>query len=177
MARRKVSDPEIKRTFNKTHSVTETAKKLGVAKSTISKRLKLLTGNTTKLIVLEHASQVLGKEIDIFEQITKINEHANSLLDMLMNRYNGDIEAIEELERDKYKLKDPRELAIRIMAEIRGQLKLQLDIYQSIFDMKAAAEFQQEVLQAIGETSPDVRDKIMQTLTQRRAIRSSVKFL
>ena len=52
----------------------------------------------------------------------------------------------DEEEVVEYKLKDPRELALKAMAEIRGQLKLQLEIFQALYDMKAVQEFQQEVL-------------------------------
>jgi hypothetical protein len=51
-----------------------------------------------------------------------------------------------------------------------------LDIFQSLYDMKAVQEFQDEVLTAIGEASPDVRDKIIRSLNEKRAIRSAIKF-
>jgi dsDNA-specific endonuclease/ATPase MutS2 len=76
----------------------------------------------------------------------------------------------------EFKFKDPRELALKAMAEIRGQLKLQLEIFQCLYDMKAVQEFQDEVLTAIGEASKDVRDRIIRNLSEKRAIRSVVKF-
>ena len=75
----------------------------------------------------------------------------------------------------EFKFKDPRELALKAMAEIRGQLKLQLEIFQTLYDMKAVQEFQQEVLTAIGEASPDVRSRIIDKLNQARAIRTAIK--
>jgi hypothetical protein len=60
------------------------------------------------------------------------------------------------------------------MAEIRGQLNLQLDIFKTMYDMAAVAEFQKEVLTAIGEEAPDVRDRIIQRLKESRALRQSV---
>jgi hypothetical protein len=62
------------------------------------------------------------------------------------------------------------------MAEIRGQLKLQLEIFQTLYDLKAVEEFQNEVLTAIGEESPDVRERIIQRLRERRAVRAVIKF-
>jgi len=73
-------------------------------------------------------------------------------------------------------MKDPRELALKAMAEIRGQLKLQLEIFQCLYDMKAVQEFQNEVLTAIGDAAPDVRDRIIHNLNQKRAIRSAIEF-
>ena len=72
--------------------------------------------------------------------------------------------------------KEARELALKTMSEIRGQLKLQLEIFQTLYDMKAVQSFQAEVLKAIGEASPDVRQTIINNLRERRAVRSAVKF-
>ncbi|MBN1841682.1 MAG: hypothetical protein JW883_05295, partial [Deltaproteobacteria bacterium] len=110
----------------------------------------------------------------------------------LMRWNRGDDEALQILEGQvstkkvrvgdqeefvkEFKFKDPRELALKAMGEIRGQLKLQLEIFQALFDMRAVEEFQQEVLAAIGDASPDVRSAIIGKLNQRRAIRSTVKF-
>jgi hypothetical protein len=59
------------------------------------------------------------------------------------------------------------------MAEIRGQLKLQLEIFQCLYDLKAIQVFQEEVLSAIGDAAPDVRDKIIFNLNEKRAIRAA----
>jgi len=189
MAKRKVSDTQVKRAFKKTKSVSETARRLGVTKGTISKRLKSLKIKTSREIQLESAGEIVVKEINAFEQISKINQYANELLDILMCWNRGDPEAIRVLESQarkiaagdkehivkEFKFKDPRELAIKLMAEIRGQLRLQLEIMQSLFDMKAAAEFQQELIQLLGEIDPNVRIEFIRRLQERRAIRRSVQ--
>ena len=82
----------------------------------------------------------------------------------------------DEIPVDEFKFKDPRELALRAMAEIRCQLKLQLEIFSTLYDMKAAAEFQEEVLTAIGEVASDVRSKIIHKLNKRQAIRGAIRF-
>jgi hypothetical protein len=76
----------------------------------------------------------------------------------------------------EYKFKDPRELALKAMAEIRGQLGLQLEIFKALYDMAAVAEFQKEVLEAIGNASPELRDQIIHNLQKTRAIRSTLDF-
>ncbi len=73
-------------------------------------------------------------------------------------------------------MKDPRQLALQAMAEIRNQLKLQLDMFQALYDLRAAQEFQDEILTAIGEVDPDVRTKIIRKLGEKRALRTVVKF-
>ena len=98
-------------------------------------------------------------------------------------RWNrGDSEALQILESQvrkvkvkgseeeitEYRFKDPRELALRCMAEIRGQLNLQLDIFKTLYDVEAIAEFQKEVLSAIEEVSPDVRNTIINVSRKER---------
>ncbi|HIJ68720.1 MAG TPA: hypothetical protein HPP57_04355, partial [Deltaproteobacteria bacterium] len=74
----------------------------------------------------------------------------------------------------EYKFKDPRELALKAMQEIRGQLKLQLEIFQALFDMRAVKQFQTEVLEVIASVSTQARDEIIRRLTERNALRSAL---
>jgi hypothetical protein len=80
-----------------------------------------------------------------------------------------------EEEITEYRIKDPRELALKAMQEIRGQLNLQLDIFKTLYDVQAVAEFQKEVLTAIGEVDPNVRARIIQRLKEGRIIRQSIE--
>jgi len=61
------------------------------------------------------------------------------------------------------------------MQEIRGQLKLQLEIFQALFDMRAVQQFQAEVLEVIGSVSTGARDEIIRRLTERNALRSALE--
>ena len=135
--------------------------------------------------------EIVDHKIDAIEQLTRINEYANEILDLLMRWNRGDDEALqvlesqvaskkvrvgnEELEVQKVKFKDPRELALKAMAEIRGQLKLQLEIFQALFSLQAAEEFQNVVLETIAEVDPKVRNEILRRLNDKRAIRSAVR--
>ena len=86
----------------------------------------------------------------------------------------GDKEALAILEAQGLGNKDHREVALKAMAEIRGQLRLQLEIFQTLYDVSAVAEFQKEVLTAIGEVAPSVRDQIIYRLQKARAIRATL---
>ena len=133
----------------------EIAQVFGVTESAISKAKKELHITVIKNVALESAHRVVDKNLDAIDQLQKINNEANRLLD--------------ELEQTP-------ELKLKVMAEIRGQLKLQLDIFQTLYDMKAVQEFQQEVLSAIGEASQEVKNAIIGKLNQRRAIRTAIRF-
>jgi hypothetical protein len=166
----------------------EIAQYFGVTDGAISKAKNELKVAVVKNVALESAHKVVDKHLDTIGQLQKINENANELLDLLMRWNRGEEEALQILESQvrkvkikgseeevtEYRFKDPRELALKAMQEIRGQLNLQLDIFRTLYDVQAVAEFQKEVLTAIGEVSPDVRDRIIQKLKESRALRQSV---
>ncbi|HQP25123.1 MAG TPA: hypothetical protein PLP16_08150 [Smithellaceae bacterium] len=171
-------------------SQREVAQVFGVTEGAISKAKKELNISVVKNVSLERAHQVVEKNLNAVEQLQKINGYANELLDLLMRWNRGDKEALQILESQvrkvkvrgskeeevtEYRFKDPRELALKAMAEIRGQLSLQLDVLKALHDIQAIAEFQKEVLTIIGEVSPDVRDSIISRLKEGRAIRQSVE--
>jgi hypothetical protein len=153
---------------------------------------KNLNISVVKNVALENAHRVVDKNLNAIDQLQKINGYANELLDLLMKWQRGDNEALQVYESKLstkkvgsgnkkahirgFKTKDPRELALKAMAEIRGQLKLQLEIFQCLYDMKAVERFQNEVLTAIGDAAPDVRNRIIHKLNQKRAIRSAIEF-
>ena len=171
-------------------SQREIAQVFDVTEGAISKAKKELNIAVVKNVALENAGRIVDKNLNAVDQLQKINGYANELLDLLMRWGRGEDEALQILESQiryvkvngkeepvkEFKLKDPRELALKAMAEIRGQLKLQLEIFQTLYDMKAVEEFQSEVLETIGEASPDVRNAIINKLNKRRAIRSVIKF-
>jgi len=190
MPRPKFSDTKLKQLVNDGLNCTRIAKRLGVTKGAVSQRLKALNLAASKEVALVRAADVVRKELNAVEQLQKINDYANELLDLLMRWNRGDEEALQILESQvrtvkvrgqeeevtEYRFKDPRELALKAMQEIRGQLKLQLEIFQALYDIQAVAEFQKEVLEIIGNASPETRDQIIHNLKERRAIRSTLEF-
>ncbi len=168
------------------------AKVLDVSRQAVSKRLQEIRGKTTKVVVAKKLEQITDQKIDAMEQLTKVNRYANEILDLLMAWGRGDPEALQILESQvitrkvrvgdevidvqEFKLKDPRELSLKAMQVIKDQIKLQLEIFQTLYSLQAAEEFQTTVLEVIGEISPDVRRKIIHRLNEKRAVRSAVKF-
>ena len=192
VSKTKVSNIELEQFVRQGLGVSEIARKVGVSKGTVSSRLKALNVAITKDVTLHHAGEIVEKKLDAIGQLQKINDYANELLDLLMRWNRGDDEALQILESQvrkvkigkskdseeisEYKFKDPRELALKAMAEIRGQVSLQLDIFKALYDFAAVAEFQKEVLEAIKNASPEIRDQIVHNLQKARAIRSTLEF-
>jgi DNA-binding XRE family transcriptional regulator len=192
MGNPKINDHKLLRLIDKDGlSQSAAAKKIGVSRQAVNKRLQEIRGKTTKVVVAKKIEQVVNHKIDAIEQLTRINDYANEILDLLMRWNRGDDEALqvlesqvapkkvrigtEELEVNEVKFKDPRELALKAMAEIRGQLKLQLEIFQALFSLQAAEEFQNVVLETIAEVDPKVRNEILRRLNDKRAVRSAVR--
>jgi len=165
------------------------AKFFGVTPGAISQHKKNLNIAVVKNVALENAHRVVDKNLNAVEQLQKINTNANELLDLLMQWNRGDETALQILEGQvryvkvdgqeepvkEFKMKDPRELALKAMAEIRNQLRLQLEIFRSLYDMEEVQRFQEMVVSAIGEVSPETRNKIINNLKRRHAMRSGIK--
>ena len=155
MDNKKINDTKLVRLVDGGMTQADAARELGVTRQAVSQRLIELRGRTTRVMAAKQINRVVDQRLDAVEQLQKINNEANRLLD--------------ELEQTP-------ELKLKVMAEIRGQLRLQLDIFQTLYDMKAVQEFQQEVLSAIGEASKETRNAIIGKLNESRALRSAVKF-
>jgi hypothetical protein len=173
-------------------SQKEVAQVFQVSEGAISKAKKELNLAVVRNVSLESAHKIVGRSLDSIGQLQKINSHANWLLDVLMKWNKGDSEALQVLESQvagkkvrigdkeefvrEFKFKDPRELALHAMQEIRGQLKLQLEIFQTLYDMNEILSFQREVLEVIGDVSKEARDEIVRRLKERRALRNAVEW-
>jgi len=71
---------------------------------------------------------------------------------------------------------DPKGLILRVMQQIQNQLKLQIEILNSVANFEAVADFQREVISLIGEMDQDLKKKFIEGLRQKKAIRAAVRF-
>jgi hypothetical protein len=184
----RIDDKQLLQLVRNGNTIIGIARKMGVNRSSVSRRLKTLKIAINRNITIRAAHKIVDREIDALDQLRKINRDANEILDLLMRWNRGDEEALQvfesqvrrirvrgqEEEITQFRSKDPRELALRAMQEIREQLRLHLEIFQALFDMKGVQEFQTEVLEVIGSVSPEARDEIMRRLTEKSALRSAI---
>jgi DNA-binding Lrp family transcriptional regulator len=151
----KIIDCEMLRMVNNNKPQAEIARHFGVSPSAVCKRLRELRGKTTLAMVAGKISNVIDSKINTFLQLEKINKRANNLLDQA----EGDVQ----------------ESAL-MMREIREQLKLQMELFKTMWDVRAAMEFQDTVMTVIGKIDPEVRKKILTELNAKSAIRNAITF-
>jgi predicted transcriptional regulator len=165
------------------------AKKMCVSQAAVCKMLKKMGLAITAVSTMEMAPKIVKRQLNAVDQLQKINDYANELLDLVMRWNRGEEVALQLLESQakmvrvgqgkdvewirEFKFKDPREIALKAMLEIRGQLTLQLEIFKTLYGAESQQEFQTEVLDVIGEIDPNARAKILRQLNQRRLVRES----
>jgi len=154
MANGKIDKLKLSQMLRSGKSGKDCAKFFSVTEGAISQARKELNIAVVKSVALETAHQVVDKNLNAVDQLRNINHKANDLLEL----------AIKAADHDT---------TLKAMREIRGQLELQLEIFKTLYDLEAIADFQREVLTAIGEVDRDVRDKIIQRLKESRALRGS----
>ncbi|MGD9106560.1 MAG: hypothetical protein PVH55_12030 [Desulfobacterales bacterium] len=155
MAKPKVDINKLSQMLRAGKSVKECAKHFNVTASAISQHKRNLHVGVVKNICMENAHRVVEKNLNIIDQLFKINEEANKLLNDLLQK---------------------PEIKLKTMTEIRNQLKLQLEIFQTLFDFRAVEAFQQEVLETIKGVDINVRNEIINRLNQRQALYKFLKF-
>lgn len=189
----KLNDRELLQLIDKEKlSQADAARRLGVSRQRVSQRLIELRGRTTRAIVCKKLEAVIDDRIDVQQQLKKANVRVNEMCDLLWRWMNGEPEALRVLESQtkrvvhgegeaadevvEIRMKDPRELFLRCLSEIREQAMAQMKVYDSIYNFKQAAEFQHEIIEAIGEVEPSVRQRIIDRLNKRRSLGQAVRW-
>ena len=155
MANGKIDKLKLSQLLRSGKSGKDCAKVFGVTEGAISQARKELNIAVVKSVALETAHQVVEKNLNAVDQLLNINRKANTLLEL----------AIQAEDHDT---------TLKAMREIRGQLELQLEIFKTLYDIQAVADFQREVLTAIGEVDSGVKNLIINRLKEGRALRQSV---
>jgi hypothetical protein len=154
MANGKIDKLKLSQLLRSGKSGKDCAKVFGVTEGAISQARKELNIAVVKSVALETAHQVVDRNLNAVDQLLNINRKANTLLEV----------AIQANDHDT---------TLKAMREIRGQLELQLEIFKTLYDIQAVADFQREVLTAIGEVDSGVRNLIINRLKEGRALRQS----
>ena len=151
-----INDTNLLRLIDKEKmSQSQAAKALGVSRQAVNTRLKQLRGKTSYAVAAANVQRAVDSKLDVVEQLKEINTKARELLD----------EAV-----------DDAHLSVKLMAEIRNQLRLMMDVYEMLYSLEGAAQFQQAVLETLEEVDPELRKTVIARLNEKSALRSALRF-
>jgi hypothetical protein len=187
MGKPKFSREELSELIVKGKSQTEIASHFGVSRVAIHKALKGMGLTATKHIAtMGVPEKMIEHNLNAYEQLKKVNDNANELLDLIMAWQRGDDVALRVLESQvrkikigagenateaiALKIKDPREVAIKVMEVIKDQLQLHLKFYRTFFDAKAFADFRKAFIFAMEKINPEAREIMVKELQKERLL-------
>ena len=190
-----MDDKQVRDMLRKGMKQVDIARHFEVSKAAVSLRISRMKGVSVE--ALTTSPRKLGKKavnqnLNAVDQLQRINDVTHKMLDEL----TGDeatidrmVKAVEDSlhwdgnpdDKNDYitniikRVNVDKNTALRACAEIRGQLTLQMDIFKTLYSMKAIEEFQRVVLDAIKSAAPDIRDQIIQRLNSERLSRDAFK--
>jgi len=132
----------------------EIAKFFGVTEGAVSKAKRELKLSVIRSVVVERAHEVIDENLNTVQQLQRINREANRIIDEL----------------SKSSDRADRELILKACREVQSQLRLQLEIFQTMYDIRLVADFQREVLEVINNADPESKNRIVEALNKRRLV-------
>ena len=192
---RKFSDIELADRLRQGKRITEIAQEFGVNKASVCRRAKRLKAGIATNSIMHHSDEMAGQQIRANEQIFKINKCANAWLDrfeaMRDRKQEGVIAGIgaritellpaaeaEEIVRQLAVLifveKDVVDQVIKLLAEIRQQMRFLFEVHKDMVDAREFKEFKDSFLAEIGLVNLEVRERIIERLQKLQAMRSSI---
>ncbi len=170
---KKISDARILKLMEKENNQAKVAARLGITPAAVCKRLKKIGFQKTMILSTKEAENAVGKGLSAVGQLKKINESALNMLSQLEEEIQAIDEKEDESEDSPFKKNardSKRQLLLQNLKEIREQVKTQMDIMKTLYDLKAMEEFQQEVIHCVNEVEPEASKRIIDALSKRTTL-------
>jgi transcriptional regulator with XRE-family HTH domain len=135
-------------------SQSAAARKLGVSRQAVSRRMQEIRGKTTKIIATKKLAQAIDHKFDVIQQLVGINKRTLDLLD--------------EAEKKP-------EFALKCIGEVRSQLKLASEIYGQMYSVQAVKEFMETIQEILKDLDEDVLKEFVRRVEKKRSIRSAIR--
>jgi len=168
MARKRKVDPlELDTLLKQGLTMEAIGERFGVGKGTICKNVKALVSAKSQDLVLRAATKVNNQQLNASKRLERISgaiEGELSYIQKTIKKSSGE-------ERRGWE-----DSLIKHCAEIRKQLGLQLEIFSTLWNAEQTQDFQETVLEVLGEIDESVREKVIKRLRERRSYRSAVEF-
>ena len=163
MAKSRLDPNELHRFLAEGRSQADAARHFGVSEAAVSQRVQKLRIATSKVVALEKAGEIVDQKLDANARLERVQR-------VIDEELRWAVAQAQQPSADRGALQDT---ILRLAAEVRQQLGLQLTISRTLIDLRVVREFQQGVIQVISEESPEVGRRIVTRLKERRALRAS----
>ena len=177
MSKEKFTNKQLREAVDQGMTMADIARKYNASKTTVSVRIKKLKLKTIQALATHTGIKVINEQMISAQYFRKLKEKTEKLLtsaeDFIYNDSRGlkkDIDGVSTIRTQADKAKQ-QEIALKAIAEIRAQAKLELEIFQALYDNNSVKVFQEEVLNVINEVDHSIREEITRRLQRRRALR------
>lgn len=174
----------------------ECATFFAVSPAAVSIQMKKLKMAVKRDVAVKLAPEIIKDKRTAIEQLDYLWACTDEILIACMNwlRSNDDPEAAlrilesqikyitvgegEDAETravKEYKFKDPRELALKAIGQAVSVNKEKRELLKTLYDVEVVREFMREIVNIIGEASPELKDKLISTIRERGALRSAIE--
>jgi hypothetical protein len=161
MGRRKIDDAELQRLLAEGLTQAAIAKRFAVSEAAVYQRLKRMKLLTSRVVALERAADVVEQKLDSSDRLRRVQAIVDRELEYAVAQ-------VRQPEANRAALVD---MILRLAAEVRHQLALQVTITSALIDLRVVKEFQETVVSVIRDESPDTAQRIVTKLKERRALR------
>lgn len=157
----RLTDHELKRLYEEGKTQSEIARRYGLNKSTVSRRLRKFKIDCTASAA-HAAGEVITEEIDGFKALNRLHSRTETLLDQLEQVWSGEAN-LAELE-DKLGRTSLLDALLNTRKELRNQLRLMAEISARLYDVQSVRKFQDTVIDEIRQVDPSFAKKIVDRL-------------
>jgi CheY-specific phosphatase CheX len=129
--------------------------------------------------VARRAEEVVSGTLSAFDQLADNLTTLNGLkaaCERLLTNDGGTFDlSPQSFDEGDHRAADPRLYLLSLIREIRQEIEIGVRLAERLHDIQEVERFQQEVLSAIGEASPEVAARIRSALHERRALRLALR--
>ena len=155
MSKGQIKDTVMMRMIDSGMSQANVARKFNVSRAAVSKRLKQFRGQTSYAVAGAKIGKVIDSKLNVVDQLQTINRATHDLLSQAQGDAN---------------------LSVKLIAEIRNQLRMMMDIYDTLYSMESVTEFQEVIVEVMNSCAPELREKFISKLKEKRNLRAALRF-
>lgn len=164
LRRPKIDVYELEKMIADGKSQSECARVFGCSRAAVHEKLKRLREGPPSL----RPVKIVQVDLGVVEQMNELHSRTNALLERLSAELETGVSSMTPAELVKNE--------IRLLGEIRQQLKLGAEIVENLNDYRNVQEFQKLVVDVLlSEVNHETRKKIIRKLNENRAVRQSLR--